>query len=107
MLALLGVVFTSAGIRAQDDQVYSRVMSEKRLRVFAVQFPPQIFQEHPGAEWTGFDADVFRYIAKRLGVEVEFVPTVSLVLASNRSRTCCRTTHRRPRSVKSEPCWIT
>jgi ABC-type amino acid transport substrate-binding protein len=74
-LALLGIVFTSAGTRAQDDPVYSRVMSEKRLRVFAVQFPPQIFQEHPGAEWTGFDADVFRYIAKRLGAEVEFVPT--------------------------------
>jgi ABC-type amino acid transport substrate-binding protein len=84
---LLGVlVFASAAVvggtmlSAQDDSVYARVMKDKKLRIFAVQFPPQIFQDTPEAEWTGFDADIYRYIAKRLGVQAEFVPTAAAAM---------------------------
>jgi ABC-type amino acid transport substrate-binding protein len=80
VLVLASVVAGAAMLSAQDDPVYARVMKEKKLRVFAVQFPPQIFQETPGAEWTGFDADIYRYIAKRLGVEPEFVPTAAAAM---------------------------
>jgi len=82
LLALVSVVAGSTMSSAQDDPVYARVMKEKKLRVFAVQFPPQIFQDTPGAEWTGFDADIYRYIAKRLGVEAEFVPTAAAAMIS-------------------------
>lgn len=79
-LGLAVLVATGAASNAQDDAVYARVMKEKKLRVFAVQFPPQIFQERPGAEWTGFDPDIYRYVGKRLGVEVEFVPTAAAAM---------------------------
>jgi len=79
-LGLLALLGAGAAAQGQDDAVYARVMKDKKLRVFAVQFPPQIFQDSPGAEWTGFDPDIYRYIAKRLGVEVEFVPTAAAAM---------------------------
>jgi ABC-type amino acid transport substrate-binding protein len=55
---------------AQEDPIYERVMKDKTLRVFALQGPlPQTFRDQD--EFKGFDADVFNYIARKLGVEVE------------------------------------
>lgn len=74
-LLIAGMVLCAAPIRAQQDPVYERVMREKKLRVFAIQYPPQTYREQAGEEWRGFDADIYRYIAKRLGVELEVVWT--------------------------------
>jgi ABC-type amino acid transport substrate-binding protein len=60
---------------AQSDPVWDRMMREKKLRAHAVQFPPQTYRDQEGGEWKGFDADVFRHFAKRLGVELEVVWT--------------------------------
>lgn len=65
---------------AQTDAVWDRIMREKKLRVHAVQFPPQTFRDQDGGEWKGFDADVFRYFARRLGVELEVVWTTTAAM---------------------------
>jgi ABC-type amino acid transport substrate-binding protein len=73
----------------QADPVWDRIMREKKLRVHAVQFPPQTHRDQEGGEWKGFDADVFRYFARQLGVELEVVWTTTAAmiptLTSNRS----------------------
>src|SRR5688572_12341899 len=56
---------------AQEDPVYDRVMKDKKLKVFAIQYAPQSYRDTTGEEWKGFDADVYRYIAKQLGVTAE------------------------------------
>jgi cystine transport system substrate-binding protein len=65
---------------AQGDPVWDRMMREKKLRVHAVQFPPQTHRDQEGGEWKGFDADYFREIAKRLGVELEVVWTTTAAM---------------------------
>src|SRR5262245_15233526 len=71
---ITGLVLTVAlvgSVRAQEDPAYDRVMSEKKLLVFAFLYPPQSYRETTGQEWKGYDADIYRYIAKRLGVTAE------------------------------------
>lgn len=75
LLVLLAVGFGAYPVEAQEDPVYERVMRERKLRVFAIQYPPQSYREQTGEEWRGFDADIYRYISKRLGVELEVVWT--------------------------------
>lgn len=41
-LGLLALLGAGAAAQGQDDAVYARVMRDKKLRVFAVQFPTQI-----------------------------------------------------------------
>ena len=72
-LLVVGMLLCAASVRAQQNPVYDRVMRERKLRVFAIQYPPQTYRELTGEEWRGFDADICRYIAKRLGVELEVV----------------------------------
>jgi ABC-type amino acid transport substrate-binding protein len=64
----------------QTDPVWDRLTREKKLRVHAVQFPPQTYRDQEGGEWKGFDADVFRYVARRLGVELEVVWTTTAAM---------------------------
>jgi arginine/lysine/histidine transporter system substrate-binding protein len=68
------------GVAGQGDPVWDRVMREKKVRVHAVQFPPQTYRDQEGGEWKGFDADVFRYIARQLGVELEVVWTTTAAM---------------------------
>ncbi len=79
-LLAAGTVMGAVSARAQSDPVYDRVMSEKKLRVFAIQYPPQSYREQAGEQWRGFDADIYRYIAKRLGVELEAVWTTTAAM---------------------------
>lgn len=78
ILALGMLAWGPQAIRApgQGDPIYDRVMREKKLRVFAIQSPPQTFRDPTGGDWKGFDADIYRYIASRLGVKLEVVWTV-------------------------------
>ena len=72
---------------AQDDPVYERVMKDKKLRVYALQGPlPQTFRD--GEEFKGFDADIFRYITKKMGVALEPVwgPPAAMVLSITSGR---------------------
>lgn len=47
-------------------------------------YPPQSYLDEVTKEWTGFDIEVAREIAKRLGVELEFVtPAWDLITAGN------------------------
>ena len=64
----------------QGDPVWDRIMREKKLRVHAVQFPPQTHRDQEGGEWKGFDADYYREICKRLGVELEVVWTTTAAM---------------------------
>lgn len=64
----------------QGDPVWDRIMREKKLRVHAVQFPPQTHRDQEGGEWKGFDADYYREIARRLGVELEVVWTTTAAM---------------------------
>jgi polar amino acid transport system substrate-binding protein len=81
----LGLAATAAAGRVapafgQDDPAWDRIVREKNLRVHAVQFPPQTYRDQEGGEWKGFDADYFREIAKRLGVELEVVWTTTAAM---------------------------
>lgn len=75
----------------QGDPTWDRILRDKKLRVHAVQFPPQTYRDQEGGEWKGFDADVFRYITGRWGVELEAVWTTTAAmiptLTSGRSDT--------------------
>jgi ABC-type amino acid transport substrate-binding protein len=81
----LGLMAAAAAGRArpaagQADPVWDRIVREKKLRVHAVQFPPQTYRDQDGGEWKGFDADVFRYVAKQLGLELEVVWTTTAAM---------------------------
>ncbi len=75
--ALTGGLRPAAG---ETDPVWDRVQREKKLRVYGVQFPPQTYRDQEGGEWKGFDADVYRYIVRRLGVELEVVWTTTAAM---------------------------
>ncbi|NRP72864.1 L-cystine-binding protein FliY [Ensifer psoraleae] len=68
----IGVVFVAAAVSAHAGQTLDRVM-EKKAMVVATNsgWPPQSYLDDNN-EMVGFDIDVSREIAKRLGVEVSF-----------------------------------
>jgi len=72
MRLALGAAFVAAAVSAQAGQTLDRVM-EKKAMVVATNsgWPPQSFLDDNN-EMVGFDIDVSREIAKRLGVEVSF-----------------------------------
>ena len=55
---------------ADSDMAY--VQSKGTLVVGITDFAPMDYRDDNG-EWTGFDAELARLVAQRLGVEVEFV----------------------------------
>lgn len=70
LLALSGLV-VSAGALA--GQTLDRVMKTKTLTVASdPSYPPQSFLDKNN-QWEGFDIDVAREVAKRLGAKVKFV----------------------------------
>src|SRR5262245_43337664 len=75
--ALTGRLRPAAG---QADPVWDRVQREKKLRVYGVQFPPQTYRDQEGGEWKGFDADIYRSMTRRLGVELEVVWTTTAAM---------------------------
>ena len=68
----VGAAFVAAAVSAQAGETLDRVM-EKKAMVVATNsgWPPQSYLDDSN-EMVGFDIDVSREIAKRLGVEVSF-----------------------------------
>jgi len=67
-------------VAGQTDPVWARIQKERKLRVYGVQFPPQTYRDQEGGEWKGFDADIYRAMARRLGLELEVVWTTTAAM---------------------------
>lgn len=72
-MAAAAVVLAAASAPADAGEVLDRVMERGKLVVATdANYPPQSKQE-PDGSFVGFDIDVAREIARRLGAEVEFI----------------------------------
>jgi polar amino acid transport system substrate-binding protein len=78
LVGLLSVTSANAG------DVLDKIMSSKTLKVATdANWPPQSFINDKN-EMDGFDVDVAREIAKRLGAEIEFItPSWDIITAGN------------------------
>ena len=78
LVGLLSVTSANAG------DVLDKIMSSKTLKVATdANWPPQSFINDEN-EMDGFDVDVAREIAKRLGAEIEFItPSWDIITAGN------------------------
>ncbi len=67
------------------NDLLAEVLARGVLRVATdPNYPPQSYLDEATKQWTGFDIDVAREIARRLGVELEFVtPDWDLITAGN------------------------
>ena len=71
ILALVMVLSMTAFAVAEDgDAAY--VQGKGKLVVGITEFAPMDYKDDNG-EWIGFDADMAKLVAEKLGVEVEFV----------------------------------
>jgi polar amino acid transport system substrate-binding protein len=80
-VALIGLLSFST---AQAGEVLDSIMAKKVIMVATdANWPPQSFINDKN-EMDGFDVDVAREIAKRLGVEIEFItPSWDIITAGN------------------------
>ncbi len=83
LCAALALLF-GATLPAVAGEVLDRVMERKKLVVSTdAEYPPQSIQK-PDGTFEGFDIDVAREIAARLGVDVEFItPAWEVITAGN------------------------
>ncbi len=83
-VALIGLLSFST---AQAGEVLDSIMAKKTIMVATdANWPPQSFINDKN-EMDGFDVDVAREIAKRLGVEIEFItPSWDIITAGNWNR---------------------
>ena len=83
-VALIGLL--SIGV-AQAGEVLDSIMAKKVILVATdANWPPQSFINDQN-EMDGFDVDVAREIAKRMGVEIEFItPSWDIITAGNWNR---------------------
>lgn len=72
LLTLIAVTcFAGCGQKADSDKAY--VQDKGKLVVGITDFAPMDYQEKGSEEWIGFDADMAKLFAEKLGVEVEFI----------------------------------
>lgn len=57
--------------QCQEDEGIKRVLDSGVLRVAATKSPPLSWQELEDNSWRGYDADILKEIAKRMGVSAE------------------------------------
>ena len=83
LLSATLIASLSMGV-AQAGDVLDGIMSKKSIKVATdANWPPQSFINDKN-EMDGFDVDVAREIAKRLGVEIEFItPSWDIITAGN------------------------
>lgn len=93
LVVVAGLVITACGQRPATQQpggqapgttdLLAEVMARGKLIVATdPNYPPQSFLDEVTKEWAGFDIDVAREVARRLGVELEFVtPDWDLITA--------------------------
>jgi len=86
LLSAALIASLSLGV-AQAGDVLDSIMSKKVIKVATdANWPPQSFINDEN-EMDGFDVDVAREIAKRLGVEIEFItPSWDIITAGNWNR---------------------
>jgi len=86
LLSAALIASLSLGV-AQAGDVLDSIMSKKVIKVATdANWPPQSFINDKN-EMDGFDVDVAREIAKRLGVEIEFItPSWDIITAGNWNR---------------------
>lgn len=72
ILAVLMLVGCMAGCGTKTDSNKAYVQEKGKLVVGITDFAPMDYKDANG-EWIGFDADLAKLFAERLGVEVEFV----------------------------------
>ena len=79
--ALIGALTVGT---AQAGEVLDSIMSKKNIKVATdANWPPQSFINDKN-EMDGFDVDVAREIAKRIGVDIEFItPSWDIITAGN------------------------
>ena len=83
-VALIGILSIGA---AQAGAVLDSIMAKKSIMVATdANWPPQSFINDKN-EMDGFDVDVAREIAKRMGVAIEFItPSWDIITAGNWNR---------------------
>ena len=86
LLSIALVALLSTGV-AQAGEVLDSIMAKKVIMVATdANWPPQSFINDKN-EMDGFDVDVAREIAKRLGVDIEFItPSWDIITAGNWNR---------------------
>jgi polar amino acid transport system substrate-binding protein len=86
LLSAALIALLSIGV-AQAGEVLDSIMAKKVIMVASdANWPPQSFINDKN-EMDGFDIDVAREIAKRLGVEIEFItPSWDIITAGNWNR---------------------
>lgn len=73
MLSLIMVLSLAACGSNKDQTDLEAVKENGKLVVGITDYAPMDFKEEGNDEWVGFDADMAKAFAKKLGVEVEFV----------------------------------
>jgi polar amino acid transport system substrate-binding protein len=83
LLSVVLIGFLSIGV-AQAGEVLDSIMAKKVIKVATdANWPPQSFINDQN-EMDGFDVDVAREIARRMGVEIEFItPSWDIITAGN------------------------
>ena len=69
-LAAIGLSMTPAAAKSLDD-----ILSDGTIRIGINPNFPNMSTRDSNGEWVGFDIEIGKAIAERLGVEVEWVPT--------------------------------
>jgi ABC-type amino acid transport substrate-binding protein len=88
--ALDGLLQAARADCAQPSDRLSRVLCSGRLRAGVRDYYP-LFGTREGEERSGYEPDLARAIAKRLGVEVEFSRVSASPSATARTPSWCRT----------------
>ncbi len=69
-IMMIATCFAGCGNKTESDKAY--VQEKGKLVVGITDFAPMDYKDENG-EWIGFDADLAKLFAEKLGVEVEFV----------------------------------
>ncbi len=72
VMALMLICLTFAGCGAKDQTDLEYVKSKGTLVVGITDFAPMDYQEEGSEDWVGFDADMAKAFAEKLGVDIEF-----------------------------------
>ena len=72
LLAILLAVLCLAGCAAQNTSDLEYVKNKGTMIVGITNYPPMDYKDENG-EWTGFDAELARLVADKLGVKAEFL----------------------------------
>ena len=70
MLMAMMMILSLTAVAEETDKAY--VVNKGKLVVGITDFAPMDYRDDNG-EWIGFDADMAKIVAQKLGVEIEFI----------------------------------